>query len=70
MKRVLLVITILGTLIACGPTTGDRGANEDGTQAIDSNTGFSNDTTNQHDPSTDTAIGEHRVDIQQRDSAK
>jgi hypothetical protein len=71
MKKVLfLTIIVSGGPLACGPTTGDKGANEDGIQAVDSNGAFRDDTVMQANPSTDTTIGEHRVDISGRDSAK
>jgi hypothetical protein len=70
MKKVLFIVVLAGGLLACGPTTGDNGANEDGIQAIDSNGAFRDDTVMQANPSTDTTIGEHRVDISGRDSAK
>ena len=70
MKRVLLSVLIVSVIAACGPTTSDKGANEDGIQAVDSNGAFRDDTVMQPDPSTDTAIGEHRVDISGRDSVK
>jgi hypothetical protein len=70
MKKVLLIIMLVYAVSACGPTTGDKGANEDGIQAMDSNGAFRDDTTMQANPSTDTAIGEDRVDIQHRDSVK
>jgi hypothetical protein len=65
MKKVLLMmILIWGIFLGCGPTTGDKGANEDGIRA------FRDDTTMQAHPSTDTAMGEHRVDLSKRDSSK
>jgi hypothetical protein len=71
MKKVLLMmILIWGIFLGCGPTTGDKGANEDGIQAVDSNGAFRDDTTMQAHPSTDTAMGEHRVDLSKRDSSK
>ena len=71
MKKVLLIVMVLsGASLGCGPTTGDKGANEDGIQAVDSNGAFRDDTPMQIHPSTDTAIGEHRTDISTRDSVK
>jgi hypothetical protein len=70
MKKVLFIVVLAGGLLACGPTTSDKGANEDGIQAVDSNGAFRDDTVMQTNPSTDTTIGEHRVDISGRDSTK
>ena len=70
MKKVLIVIVVSGTVLACGPTTGDKGANDDGIQAVDSNGAFRDDTSMKANPSTDTAIGEDRTDISTRDSVK
>ena len=45
MKKVLfLTMMISGGLLACGPTTGDKGVNDDGIQAVDSNGAFRDDT--------------------------
>jgi hypothetical protein len=71
MKKVLFLLMIIaGVASGCGPTTGDKGVNEDGIQAVDSNGAFRDDTVMEANPSTDTSIGEHRTDISGRDSAK
>ena len=57
-------------LLSCGPTTGEDGANDDGIKAVDSNGAFQDTTKMSRNPSTDTAIGEDRVDIEKRDSVK
>lgn len=63
MKKSLFIIMLLSaTILACGPTTGDKGANEDGIQAVDSNGAFQDDSAMKPNPTTDTAIGEDRVD--------
>ena len=64
----MVIVSVAG--LACGPTTGEKGANDDGIQAVDSNGAFRDDTAMQPHPSTDSAIGEHRADISTRDSAK
>jgi hypothetical protein len=70
MKKVFLVLVLPVALLACGPTTGEKGANDDGIKAVDSNGAFRDDTSVKANPSTDTAIGEQRTDISTRDSVK
>ena len=73
MKKLLLALLILTSgLMACQPTTGDTGANEDddGTKAATSTSAFRKDTLSPNKSATDTSIGEDRVDIQKRDSVK
>ena len=70
MKKVWLLAILSGSLLACGPTTGNKGANDDGTEDADTNSAFRNDTMTQRNAATDTGIGEDRVDIQKRDSEK
>ena len=70
MKKIFLMIPLLITLLSCGPTTGEDGANDDGIKAVDSNGAFQDTTKMTPNPSTDSAIGEDRVDIEKRDSVK
>ena len=44
--------------------------NNDGIKAVDSNGAFQDTTKMSPNPSTDSAIGEDRVDIEKRDSVK
>jgi hypothetical protein len=72
MKRLLSIAAIIATLTACNnPNPGESGTVNDGIKTVDSNGAFEESSpTIQNNPSTDTAMGENRVDIQQRDSAK
>lgn len=67
MKKLLVII---GTALffACNPSNhnpGESGAQNDGMTPVDTN-GALVDTGYQYTPQTDTAKGEHRTDIQQR----
>jgi len=71
MKKVLLIVMVVSAaLFSCGPTTGESGANDDGIKAVDSNGALQDSSKMTPNPTTDTALGEDRVDIQQRDSIK
>lgn len=68
MKRLLGVMMITGALVACSNNGGETGVMNDGIEPFDSNGALvdSNGKGSSVNPSTDTAIGEDRVDIQQR----
>lgn len=70
MKNIFLAMVVAMAMLACGPTTGEGGANDDGIKAVDSNGAFQDTAPVSPNPSTDTAIGEDRVDLQKRDSTQ
>lgn len=67
MKRILMIITIVGLLQACGDS-GEKGTINDGFDGVGDANGALQDTTNAplYDGVTDTFRQENRVDIQQR----
>ncbi|HYC30629.1 MAG TPA: hypothetical protein VEB42_17455 [Chitinophagaceae bacterium] len=69
MKRLLTVLMSFMILQACSNNGGEGGAVDDGIKAVDSN-GALDDSRNQNfDPSTDSTVGDDRVDTQKRDSS-
>ncbi len=70
MKKILILGITINVLQACNNNTGESGVVNDGINAVDSNGAFTDTSKMVPDPSTDTSIGEDRVDIQKRDSIK
>ena len=72
MKKILIILAGVCILQACGNDHGETGVINDGIKAVDSNGAFDESAPNENQlsPGVDTALGEDRVDIQQRqDSA-
>jgi hypothetical protein len=68
MKTAFLLLTAILTLQACN-NEGESGVVNDGIQPVDPNGALIDSTPNKPwDPSIDTTKGDHRVDLQQRDS--
>jgi hypothetical protein len=68
MKKIIAALLIVSMIQACGPSSTQSGVDDDGIKAVDRNGALPDDTTIQPNPSIDTAKGEHRVDIEKRDS--
>lgn len=70
MKKIFVIMATAIALQACNNSNnnpGESGTVNDGIQAVDTN-GALQDTGNYNNtPQTDTAKGEHRTDLQQRD---
>jgi hypothetical protein len=70
MKKIIIILAGVCIIQACGNDHGETGAINDGIKTVDSNGALQDTAPMQAHPSTDTAMGEDRVDIQQRtDSA-
>jgi hypothetical protein len=72
MKKLFAAVIIAGSIIACqGNSSTQSGVDDDGIKTLDSNGAFEESTPSvQAGPATDTSMGEDRVDISGRDSAK
>ncbi|HVG15008.1 MAG TPA: hypothetical protein VM935_08605 [Chitinophagaceae bacterium] len=71
MKRFFAIASVVISIAACNPNSGQSGVDDDGIKTVDSNGAFEESTPSvQAGPKTDTATGEDRVDISTRDSAK
>ncbi|HYH16749.1 MAG TPA: hypothetical protein VD794_16070 [Flavisolibacter sp.] len=75
MKKLMIVLAGLVVMAACNPShnnPGEGGTVNDGFEgAGDANGGIAGDSANYgSNPSVDTAVGEDRVDTEQRDSSK
>jgi hypothetical protein len=68
MKTNSIIFSLLVVAASCGDSN-QGGVINDGTQPIDPNGGLV-DSTKPWTPAVDTAKGQNRVDIQQRDSAE
>jgi|GEM_PF-1907593 len=74
MKKLAILVVGFVALQACNPSNnnpGETGAVNDGIKAIDEN-GALNDAdsvNNKYNPSIDSAIGDHRVDTEKRDTS-
>jgi len=70
MKKLFAVLTGLMFLVACSNNGGESGAVNDGFSGVaDTNGGLPDTPNTKPSPSIDTAKGDHRVDIEARDSA-
>ena len=72
MKKLAILIAGIIKLQACNPSnnnSGETGSVNDGIKAVDEN-GALSDSTKNYNPSVDTAIGDNRVDTEQRDTSK
>jgi hypothetical protein len=69
MKKIYLFLAGLSLLAACNSNPGESGAVNDGIKAVDSNGAFQDTVKMKADPRTDTAIGEHREELEKRDSS-
>lgn len=67
MKKGILVLMSIATLIACSNNGGQTGVQNDGTKLGDTNGGLA-DTAYTNQSATDTAKLEHRVDLSKRDT--
>ena len=67
MKKIMTVLAGLVFLQACNSNPGESGTVDDGIKAVDEN-GALSDTTQNFNPSVDTALGDDRVDTEMRDS--
>jgi hypothetical protein len=70
MKKLLILAMSFGFLQACTNNNGNRGVQNDGMKTADSNGGLADTTFRGDQSATDTAKGEHRVDISKRDTFK
>jgi hypothetical protein len=70
MKKLLTILMSCSLLVACSNNGGESGAVDDGMKPIDANGGLTDSTNNRFDPSTDSVIGDDRVDTEKRDSSK
>jgi len=68
MKKIVTALMMICVLQACGPSSTQSGVDDDGIKTVDSNGALPDDTAIQANPSIDTAKGEHRVDVEKRDS--
>lgn len=68
MKRILCIAGLLG-LAACGPQTGQEGAVDDGIRTVDENGALRDSSGFVPSPGVDSAMGDHRVDTERRDSS-
>lgn len=66
MKRVVLASAVFAIFMACNPNTNQEGVYDDGIKTVDSNGALQDTVRAAPNSSTDTAMGENRVDIQQR----
>jgi uncharacterized lipoprotein NlpE involved in copper resistance len=70
MKKVIGILALVFTLMACGNNSSQRGVDNDGLKAGDTNGGLA-DTAYKTDPTgTDSSKGEDREDISKRDTFK
>ena len=72
MKKLAILIAGIITLQACNPSNNNFGETvsvNDCIKAVDEN-GALSDSTKNYNPSVDTAIGDNRVDTEQRDTSK
>lgn len=71
MKKIGMILAACIWLTACGPNTGQEGTVNDGMKEPGDGNGALKDSSGfQPNPSTDTTMGDHRVDTEQRDSSK
>jgi hypothetical protein len=69
MKKVVGILMSIAILQACSNNEGQTGVQNDGMKAGDTNGGLADTTYGTNQSSTDTAQGEHRVDLSKRDTA-
>lgn len=70
MKKLLVIVSSFLILQACSNNGGESGAVDDGIKEVGDQNGGLPDTAGKPNPSTDTTMGEDRVDTQKRDSTK
>ena len=70
MKKVLIALMSIAMLQACSNTEGQTGVQNDGMKIGDTNGGRADTMVTTDQSGTDTARGEHRVDISTRDTFK
>ena len=70
MKKVLILLMSIGTLAACSNNNGQTGVQDDGMKLGDTNGGKADTLATRDQSTTDTAQGEHRVDISSGDTFK
>ena len=70
MKKVLGILMSIAILQACSNNGGQTGVQNDGMKVGDTNGGLADTAYGNNQSATDTAKGEHRVDISTRDTFK
>jgi len=70
MKKVLIALMSIAMLQACSNNEGQTGVQNDGMKLGDTNGGRADTLVTTDQSTTDTAKGEHRVDISTRDTFK
>jgi len=70
MKKAFMVLMSIAILQACSNNGGQTGVQDDGMKIGDTNGGKADTAVTTDQSATDTAKGEHRVDISTRDTFK
>ncbi len=70
MKKIIIALIGLMTIVACSNNNGESGVQNDGFKGAGDPNGGLNDTLTRNHPATDSATGENRVDTWKRDSSR
>jgi hypothetical protein len=70
MKKILGIATVIMVLASCGNSSEQTGVDDDGIKTVDSNGGLADTLNRNNTAPTDTAAGENRVDLSNRDTFK
>jgi hypothetical protein len=69
MKKAFVVLSGFMLLVSCSNNGGESGAVNDGIKPVDTNGGLPDTGAMQASPKIDTTKGEHRVDLERRDTS-